>query len=456
MYGLYGALIRLAWAAVLPYQFVIAAASGHPRPRLRERRGWPGEGPPPCPGGVWVHAVSVGEVRLALLLLARLRERLAAGTPLHLTTSTPTGRALAEEARRSGDGGRPDTLSAIPFDLPRSMGRFLDHLRPRVVLILETEIWPNLLRLCARRAVPVVLVNGRISPGAHRRYRAVRPFLRRALEQVRLFGMQSQADAERIVDLGAPPGRVRVTGNLKFDLPPPGVAPEAIRARLGIPPGEPLFVAGSTAPGEEAPVLEAFRMVREFDPRARLALVPRHPERFARARQALASAGLRIADWSRLGDALGGKGGASGGGTPYDALLVDAVGVLPQIYAAADVVFVGGSLVARGGHNILEPASLGKPVLFGPHMENFREPARALAEAGGGFVARDGAELGRLAVRLLSDRTAWAVASAMARRVVEANRGAMGRTLMALQEVLSTLPEAPGRQPAPGLAAARP
>lgn len=436
MYGLYGALLRLAWAAVLPYQFVIAALTGRPRPRLRERRGWPGDDPAPRPGGLWVHAVSVGEVRLALQLLGRLRERLP-GASLHLTTNTATGRALAEEARGAGGDARPDSVSEIPFDLPRSMGRFLDAIRPRAVLVLETEIWPNLLRLSARRGIPVALVNGRISPRAYGRYRAVRPFLARALSEVRLFGMQSQPDAARIASLGAPPRRVRVTGNLKYDLPPPAVPSGSVRERLGLADGEPLFVAGSTAPGEEEPVLEAFRILRGHDPRARLALAPRHPERFSACRRAILAGGLRVADWSGLSSR-----------EPYDALLIDAIGVLPRIYAAADLVFVGGSLVPRGGHNILEPAALGKPVLFGPHMENFSEPARALTDAGGGFVARDGAELGRLAVRLLSDRPAYRVACDMATRVVEANRGAMDRTLEVVEELLALRPERPAQEAA--------
>jgi 3-deoxy-D-manno-octulosonic-acid transferase len=437
MYRLYGALLRLAWAAVLPYQIVIPWLNGGSRPRLGERLGRPGNGAEPRSGGLWVHAVSVGEVRLALPLLARLRERFP-GWPLHLTTSTPTGRALAEGARTGAGPGRSDTVSELPFDLAGSMGRFLDLLQPRALLIMETEIWPNLLRLCGRRGIPVVLVNGRISLRSYGRYRVVRPFLRRALLDIRLFGMQSEDDARRIISLGAPEGRVRVTGNLKFDLPLPSTPGEATRERLGLAPGEPLFVAGSTAPGEEAPVLEAFRALRQADPRARLVLAPRHPERFARAGEILRASGLRVANWSALP--------APGA---YEALLLDAVGVLPLLYAAADLVFVGGSLVPRGGHNILEPAALGKPVLFGPHMDNFKEPARALTAAGAAFVARDGRELGSLAVRLLSDPAAYRVASALARRVVEANRGALARTIEALDEVLS-----PGSE-APGLAAAR-
>jgi 3-deoxy-D-manno-octulosonic-acid transferase len=425
MYLIYGALLGVAWAVLLPYQIVITVLSERRWPRLRERAGHPEESSPaPLPGGFWLHAVSVGEVRLALPLAARLRALLPAA-PIHLTTNTPTGRGLAEAARRRGDPGAPGTLSLLPFDFRVSMGRLLDALRPRAVLILETEIWPNLLRACAARRVPVLLVNGRISPRAYRRYRLVRRFLRRPLGQVRCFGMQSEEDADRIRDLGAPAERVRVTGNLKFDLPVPDVAPAEARRRLGLAFDMPLFVAGSTAPGEEVPVLEAFAALRRRAPRARLALAPRHPERFAAAGAALRRAGLRVVPLSGLAE-----------GVDHDALLVDVVGVLPDIYAAADVVFVGGSLVRRGGHNVLEPAALGKPVLFGPYMENFRGAARALAEAGGGFEVRGGRDLGEQAVRLLLDREAHGRAAAAARRAVEANRGALDRTVGMIAEAL--------------------
>jgi 3-deoxy-D-manno-octulosonic-acid transferase len=440
MYALYGALVRIAWAAVLPYQSVIALVTGGPRVHWKERLGlMPATAAPP-PGGFWIHAVSVGEVRLALSLSRALRHSFP-GVPLALTTGTATGRALAVAAA-AGDGGRPDLIAALPLDLPGPMGRFLDRLRPRAVLIVETEIWPNLLLLCARRGVPVILVNGRISPRAHARYSVVRRFLRAPLDAVRLFGMQSEDDARRITDLGAPPGRIRVTGNLKYDLPVPEVAPALARRRIGLREKDTVLVAGSTAPGEEPAVLGAFRALRDVDASARLILAPRHPERFDAADSALRQAGLRVVRFSRMGT---NPAGADPGTGPYDALLLDTLGALPEIYAAADLVFVGGSLVRRGGQNILEPAALGKPVLFGPHVENFRAAATALTEAGGGFMARDGRELAALVVRLSADPTARTVAGAMARRVVEANRGATSRTIGIIEEVLAPRPLSPAR-----------
>jgi 3-deoxy-D-manno-octulosonic-acid transferase len=433
MYGLYGALLRLAWAAVLPYQIVIPRLTGGSHPPLRERLGY---APPPAgerPGGLWLHAVSVGEVRLALSLIHRLRER-APGRAHHLTTVTATGRAMAGRASEGSGTGRPHSLSTLPFDLPGPMGRLLDRLRPRGVILLETEIWPNLLRLCGRRGVPVLLVNGRISPRAYPRYRRVRRFLRRVLSDVQLFAMQSPEDADRIADLGAPRERIRVTGNLKFDLSPPPISRADARRNLNLQAGIPLFLAGSTAPGEEGAVLEAFRMMRASEPRMRLVLVPRHPEDVRRGEDLLRAAGLRVARWVRDGAGAG----------DCDALIVGVVGVLAELYAAADVVFVGGSLVKRGGQNILEPASVSKPVLFGPHTENFAAASRALLDAGGGFIVRNGRELGERGLRLLSDAAAYSRAAAAARRVVETNRGAMSRTLDLIDQGLAEAPVSPG------------
>ncbi|MGH9797794.1 MAG: 3-deoxy-D-manno-octulosonic acid transferase, partial [Candidatus Polarisedimenticolia bacterium] len=352
MYALYGALVLLGWILLLPYQFVSALVRGGPRARLRERLGMGSGGATVAPGGLWIHAVSVGEVRLALLLLGAVRER-HPGLPVTVTTGTPTGRALAERAVPAGRP--PDLVAFLPIDRRGPMGRFLERVRPAVLLLVETEIWPNLLRLCGERGVPVILVNGRISPRSFPRYRRVRRFLKSCLGDVTLFAMQSAEDAERIRELGAPPDRIRVTGNMKFDLPlPRDAAGPAARERLGIAADRPLFVAGSTAPGEERAAAEALRALRRIDPRTLLVLAPRHPEDFAAAETRLIELGLRVARFS---------GPAPGRET--DAVLVDAMGVLPDLYAAADLVFVGGSLVSRGGQNPLEPASLGRPVLFG-------------------------------------------------------------------------------------------
>ncbi len=428
MLGLYGLLLRLAWAVVLPYQFVMARFRGPGGPRPGERLARAGSLRAACAGGFWIHAVSVGEVRLAMMLTAALR-RERPGVPIHLTTGTATGRALALDARRTGEAGAPDSISYFPIDLPGPLRRFFAAIRPRAILILETELWPNLLVEARRRDVPLLLVNGRLSPRSFPRYRRIRPLLARTLPHARLFAMQSEEDAGRIRELGAPVDRVIVTGSLKFDLPLPAADEAAARRRIATDPGVTIFVAGSTARGEEEAILAAFAALRRHDPSARLVLAPRHPEDLNAAARALRAAHLRTARYTTV---------ETGG--PWDALLVDVVGALPQIYAAATVVFVGGSLTKRGGQNLLEPAALGKPVLFGPHVENFRAAAKSLLAAGGGFVARDATELGALAVRFAGDPAARSAAGTGARAVVEANRGALARTLRAIDLAL----DAPG------------
>jgi 3-deoxy-D-manno-octulosonic-acid transferase len=427
MYGLYGVLLRLAWAVVLPYQIVSARLAGRPGPPIRERLV---TGAPPAgltPGGLWVHAVSVGEVRLALSTIAALRRRWP-GQHVHLTTCTPTGRSLALEARAAGRPGAPDSLSDAPIDLPGPVGRFLDRVRPRALLLMETEIWPNMLRLAAARGVRIAVLNGRISPRALPRYRRARPLFARALSHVGLFAMQSEEDAARIRSLGADAAAVRVAGNMKFDLPRPAAAADAVRRRLGFGGTDPILVAGSTARGEEAAVVEAFRALRRVAPGARLVVAPRHPEDVAAADDALRAAGLVTRRYGTPRPVAGGEvtppSAAAG-----DAVVVDVLGVLPEIYVAAALAFVGGSLVPRGGQNLLEPAAVACPVLFGPLVDNWRAAADALLRAGGGFMVRDGAGLAAEVARLAADPGARAQAGARALAVVESNRGALERTL---------------------------
>ncbi|HYV85549.1 MAG TPA: glycosyltransferase N-terminal domain-containing protein [Patescibacteria group bacterium] len=431
MYGLYGVLLRLAWAVVLPYQIVSARLAGRPGPPVRERFA---VGPTPdglVPGGFWVHAVSVGEVRLALSTIAALRRRWP-GRPIHLTTCTPTGRGLALEARAAGRPGAPDSLSDAPIDLPGPVGRFLDRTRPRCLLLIETELWPNMLRLAGARGVTIAVLNGRISPRALPRYRRARALFTRALGHVALFAMQSEEDAVRIRSLGARPSAVHVPGNMKFDLPRPAAAAATVRRRLGFDEAGPILVAGSSARGEEAAIIEAFLALRRNEPGARLVVAPRHPEDVPAAEEALAAAGLVPRRYSATSAAEGVASGAAravGGGGAADAVVVDVLGVLPEIYVAATLAFVGGSLVPRGGQNLLEPAAVGCPVLFGPLVDNWRAAADALLRAGGGFMVDDGRALAGQVTRLAADPAARRQAGERALAVVESNRGALERTL---------------------------
>jgi 3-deoxy-D-manno-octulosonic-acid transferase len=434
MIGLYGALFRLAWAAILPYQFVTGLFGGRHRARLRERLGLLPEALRPAPGGLWVHAVSVGEVRLAMSVIAAHRRR-AGADHVHLTATTETGRALALEARARGAPGAPDGVSAFPADLPGPMRRLLEHLRPRAVVVMETEIWPHLYRQARRRRLPLVILNARLSPRAFPRYRRFRALFGPALAGVSLVAARSAADAERFVALGAAADRVRVTGDLKFDLPAPVAAPAEVRRRLGLV-AAPVLVAGSTARAETGPVLDAFTALRAAMPGASLVLAPRHPEDLDDAAAAVTAAGWRLARYGAL------AAGPAAGGATHDVVLVDHVGVLPEIYAAADLAFVGGSLVPRGGQNLLEPAAVGVPVLFGPQHQNVRAAADALLAAGGGFVARDGAHLATLVVDLARDPSRARAAGAAARGVVERERGGLQRTLDAAEPILGPPPAA--------------
>ena len=440
MDALYGAALRLAWVASIPYQIVMAVISGGRGVSWRERLGRAPDLQGFSRGGLWVHAVSFGEVRLAHAVIAALRDRL--GAPVLLTTATKTGRGLAEGWRRDRAPGAADAVAAPPIDLPGPIGRVLDAARPRALLLIETELWPNLLRIAPARGVPVIVVNGRLSPRGFARMERARGLYAPGLAQIRLVAAQSEADASRFVRLGVPADRVKVTGNIKFDLPVPEAAGEPVRRRLGASSETPVFVAGSTARAEAGPVARAFAALRQEAPRALLVIAPRHPEDVAPTRRLLERAGWRVRSWSdfdassRPGTPAGASGSDPGSDPAFDAVVVDAMGVLPAIYACATVAFVGGSLVTRGGQNLLEPAAAGVPVLFGPHVDTVRFAAEALLASGGGFQVADAAALGDEVRRLVRDGTARQTAGTRARETVLRNRGPLPRTIALVAEAI--------------------
>jgi 3-deoxy-D-manno-octulosonic-acid transferase len=387
---------------------------------------------------IWVHAVSVGEVLVARPLIAELRRRYPR-LRIFLSTTTLTGQKLAKRDVRDVDG-----VFYFPFDWTVTVRRTLKLVRPRLFVMMETEIWPNLLRECRRRGVKTVVVNARISYRSYPRYRIVRPFFRRVLADIDHFCVQGEESARRLVDLGADPARVTVTGSLKFDsldLSPleaprgrPASGPARVLRFFRMSPNRPVIVAGSTLRGEEEAVIRAFNRVRTAGGNALLVIAARHPERFAEVERLCRQEGLATVRRTELPiDAE----------PRADAVILDTIGELAQLYQIATAVFVGGSLVAAGGHNILEPAVFGKPIVFGPHMQNFGEIAEAFLRNGAAVQVRTERELEDTVVSLMNDPVRRARLGAAARALVEANRGAKDRTLAAIAAIMP--PESPGR-----------
>jgi len=375
---------------------------------------------------IWIHAVSVGEALTARALIGALREQYP-GLRVFLSTTTLTGQQVARTHL-----GEADAVFFFPFDLPLFVNRTLRLVRPRLFIMMETEIWPNLLRACRRDGVRTMLVNGRISLRSYPRYRLARGLFRRVLADVDRFCMQSDGSARRIIDIGAEPDRVTVTGSLKFEsLENPAAAAGRGAGRVlrcfRIPESRPVFLAGSTLKGEEPGVLSAFAAVRRAHPNALLIVAPRKPERFDEAEVLARAEGYRVIRRTDL---------AVDAEPRADVVILDTIGELAQLFQVATVVFVGGSLVDHGGHNILEPAVHGKPIVFGPHMQNFAEITDQFLTSQAALQVRDSSGLADVVVRLMSDSVERARIGAAARALVEANRGAKARTLEAIAAVL--------------------
>ncbi|MBS0375534.1 MAG: lipid IV(A) 3-deoxy-D-manno-octulosonic acid transferase [Proteobacteria bacterium] len=390
-----------------------------------------GLGAPAVPGGLWVHAVSVGEVQAAVSLVRALRERYPA-RPLTLTTTTSTGRERALALF-----GAEVSVRYLPIDLPGAVRRFLARVRPAAGIVLETELWPNLYRACRQAGVPLVLASATVSERSARRYGRIPRLVHEALAGVSVAA-QSEADAARFAALGAEPARLRMIGNLKFDLALPAdlaTTSRALRATLG--PGRAVWVAGSTHEGEEAIVLAAHAHLAGLRPAPLLVLAPRHRERFDVVAARLAAAGIPHVRRS--------AGRAVEPST--EVLLLDSLGELLLFYAAGDVAFVGGSLVPVGGHNLLEPAAVGRPVVTGPHTASAAPAAQLLAAAGALAVAHDAIELAAAVGRWLAPDGAGAQAGERGRAAVLANRGALNRFLEFLAPLVAGAPAATSPPP---------
>jgi 3-deoxy-D-manno-octulosonic-acid transferase len=422
--------MRLLYLAALyllaPVISLMLAARG-----LRDRSYWRnfrerfGFGSAASGAPIWVHAVSVGEVQAASALVGALRERYPQ-TPVLVTTFTPTGSARARASLRDAAEVR-----YLPFDLPGSVRRFLDRTRPRLAVIMETELWPNLYRECRRRRIPLVIASARLSRRSTDRYRHLGALFRETVAGGVVIAAQGEVDAARFRALGADAERTYVTGNLKFDFAlPPDILARGASLRERYAQGRPVWVAGSTHGGmEEEAVIEAHRRIGAAHPGALLVLAPRHPNRFAEV-----AAGLE-----RQGICALRRSASSAESTPErrDVLLLDTLGELLDFYAAADVAFVGGSLARVGGHNLLEPAALGLPVLTGPNNSNGEDVARLLIECGAAQIVRNAEELAARVTELFSSPTLRADMGQRGRAAVERNRGALEKLLHLIEPLLN-------------------
>lgn len=440
MYFLYSLLLTLAALALLPYFAWQAVIHRKYLNNLTERLGqlpaaWRTDARPT----LWLHAVSVGETLAALPLLKALHTQFPAHRFI-VSTTTATGQQVARERALEADG-----VCYFPFDWRFAVRRSLAIIRPQAVILMESELWPNFLAECHAQEIPVLVANGRISDRSFRRSQRVRWFLKPLYRQVSRFLLQSAADAERAMALGAESACVEISGNLKYDIGATGltakqqaVARELNDAYALTTTGAPLIIAGSTTEevgdNEEQMLLEAFRALRNtaIGVHARLLIAPRHPERFSAVAARLADAGFQ---WSRRS--------TKQTAPEAEVILLDSIGELAALYPFAQIVFVGGSLVRKGGHNILEPALFGKPIVVGPHMENFRAITQeflqreALLQLNSGDRQALVTQLSAAFERLLSDQAFAQKLGANARQTIEANRGATERTVAAVAKLLA-------------------
>ncbi len=448
MYFIYSLLMGFAALLLAPYWLVQGLRHGKYLANLGKRLGFSFPSlanlPAERPGAIWIHAVSVGEALSGVTLARRLKEAYP-NRPLIVSTTTITGQGLARERMPFADA-----VIYFPLDWTFCVRRAMEAVRPSVVLVLETEIWPNFLREAGLQRIPVLFVSGRISDRSFARYQRylgafgffLRPFLKDALSKASGFLMQSEKDAERIRALGAPAECVRVSGNLKYDLEIPAATPlanwlEAEARRHG---RSPIIVAGSVVATEEPHVLIAFGTLQGEYPKALLVLAPRKPERFEAAAEFIDESHRKFIRRSKL--AIGGPAqpaGAAENGTISEdvtVLLVDSIGELASLYRVADGVFVGGSLVPSGGHNILEPAAFGKIPVFGPSMENFAEIASRFLAAGAAVQVESPEDVGVAWIEFFRDPDRMKEMGETARGLVEGSRGAGDRAIAEITKLL--------------------
>ncbi|MFZ0617257.1 MAG: 3-deoxy-D-manno-octulosonic acid transferase [Candidatus Acidiferrales bacterium] len=437
MTPLYRLLTALSMVVLAPYYALRAWRRGEPRGALRERFGLLSEAirsrvvaGGSHGGAIWIHAVSVGEVLAARPLVEGLAHRFP-GRAIFVSTTTETGQRLARERLDCASG-----IFYFPLDWTGAVRRALAGINPALVIIMETEIWPNFLRESRRRGVPVVFANARVSERSFARFERWRflvdELFALALEDATLFLAQSREDAARLASMGAPQECIAVTGNLKYDVEPPAIGPLGSWLDSEIRRQErwPVFVAGSVVAEEEAAVLAAFDIAQRKWRHALLVLAPRKPDRFDVAAEISEQGGWTVARRSRLDLAAPFDDSA-------DILLLDSIGELAGLYSLADAVFIGGSLVPSGGHNILEPAWFGRPPVFGESMANFRDMASQFLAARAGVQVHSGPMLGKVWVQLIEDASLRESMGRAARELADRNRGATARALDRISALLA-------------------
>jgi len=424
----YNLLFTLFLFLYVPYALLRSLFQKRLRPLVMHRMGrvprFQGRKP------VWIHAASVGEVICSIPLFKRIRREFP-GIPILLTTMTQTGNQTARALLPEADG-----FLFFPFDHPLIIRGALRRIEPRLLLIAETEIWPNLLWFCGKAGVPVFLFNGRISPKSLKGYLAFKSLFRGCLKSISLFLMQTEEDRTRILKIGAPSGRTRVTGNLKFDQTFPSVNPEereGLMKSLGLNGDEVLLVAGSTHEGEEEVMISLFKRLQPETPGLCLILAPRHLDRLEEVERMLKREGV---PWVRK-TSLTGEGGSLRGRQGFPpVILLDTLGELMRLYSLGTIVFIGGSLVPVGGHNPLEPLAFKKCVLFGSYMFNFREISMKLIESGGAVQVEGKEELLDCLKRLLADEKMRTEIGERGHRFLIKHRGATERTFAEVKPYL--------------------
>jgi 3-deoxy-D-manno-octulosonic-acid transferase len=397
-------VIRLLYRAIRNSQYF---------ERIPQRFGWQFDIPKSSQNGIWIHAVSVGEVNAAGPLVKFLQEKYPAHS-ITITTMTPTG---AERVRKSF--GDSVAHYYLPYDYPGAVSRFLEALQPQLGMVMETEIWPNLIMACSKHNIPLIYTNVRLSARSYEGYKKFSRLIKSVLERITSFAVQSEADAKRLVMLGARKESVHITGSIKFEIDLPASvfeASQSVRRSLGW--DRPVWVAGSTHEGEESQVLDAFLKAKSECPDLLLVLVPRHPERFNTVYRLCIRYGCNTVLRSQLTSELPNE---------VEVYMVDTMGELPLLITASDITYIGGSLVATGGHNILEASAAGVAVVFGPHMFNFQEISDQVLARGAGIQIENSDELSDVIVRLIKDPVIRDQYGINGKEFIAENRGALGK-----------------------------